>query len=323
MDGATLTRAITPRDDSDSDRGWLNRAVCRDEDPELFFPVARSAAKEAREVAQRQTQLARQVCARCPAREPCLDDALTSGQDYGIWGGMDEEERRAISRRRVAANGRVGDDDSTVYTATQTATILDVSQDTLSSWARAGKIRVLGVINGRRMYSGGEIRRMIEKLGKEALMPVKDRGPIRAGEHRTGEPLTDFEIELLRAVAEGLEPAAVNARLGISGPDSAREHFRAIAKKLGARSWVNAVALAKQGGYRLFPVSDSPAAEVPSAFVLEPWVKGWAVVDAEDVCQSEFEAMRRCTRLSRTEGGRTFAVFALVDPRAVEAVGAG
>ena len=37
-----------------------------------------------------------QLCAGCPVRRPCLRYALSTGQEFGIWGGYDESERRAL-----------------------------------------------------------------------------------------------------------------------------------------------------------------------------------------------------------------------------------
>ncbi|HLS13993.1 MAG TPA: WhiB family transcriptional regulator, partial [Beutenbergiaceae bacterium] len=35
--------------------------------------------------------------------ETCLKWALESGQDAGVWGGMSEDERRALKRRTARA----------------------------------------------------------------------------------------------------------------------------------------------------------------------------------------------------------------------------
>lgn len=70
------------------------RGACRTEDPELFYPVGGS--KEVRE----QEQAAKQVCARCPVREMCLQWALDTWQDDGVLGGLTEQERRAVHGRR-------------------------------------------------------------------------------------------------------------------------------------------------------------------------------------------------------------------------------
>lgn len=72
---------------------WRHRAICRDEDPELFFPVGTSGP------ALLQIAEAKTVCRRCPVVTECLTWALESGQDAGVWGGMSEDERRALKRQ--------------------------------------------------------------------------------------------------------------------------------------------------------------------------------------------------------------------------------
>ena len=74
---------------------WRHKAICRDEDPELFFPVGNSGPALA------QIAEAKIVCNRCPVTAECLTWALESGQDAGVWGGMSEDERRALKRRRA------------------------------------------------------------------------------------------------------------------------------------------------------------------------------------------------------------------------------
>ncbi|CAD67299.1 putative WhiB-family regulator [Tropheryma whipplei TW08/27] len=61
--------------------------------PELFFPVGNTGA------ALEQIQRAKAVCARCTVANSCLQFALETNQDSGIWGGLSEEERRALKRR--------------------------------------------------------------------------------------------------------------------------------------------------------------------------------------------------------------------------------
>ena len=76
---------------------WRHDALCRDEDPELFFPIG-TAGPAATQVAA-----AKLVCQRCPVVEPCLTWALETGQDAGVWGATSEDERRALKRRDVRA----------------------------------------------------------------------------------------------------------------------------------------------------------------------------------------------------------------------------
>ena len=80
-----------------ADYEWRDDAICRDTDPELFFPVGTTGN------ALYQIDRAKQVCTECTVSEQCLDFALDTNQDSGIWGGLTEEERRVIRRRRVAA----------------------------------------------------------------------------------------------------------------------------------------------------------------------------------------------------------------------------
>ena len=75
---------------------WRNRAACRTEDPDLFFPIGASGP------ALLQTEQAKAVCRRCPVREQCLQWALDTGQSIGVWGGTSETERRALKRRITA-----------------------------------------------------------------------------------------------------------------------------------------------------------------------------------------------------------------------------
>ncbi|MFW6203793.1 MAG: WhiB family transcriptional regulator [Actinomycetota bacterium] len=79
---------------------WRHRAACRDEDPELFFPIGTTGP------ALLQIEEAKTVCRRCDVREQCLQFALETGQDAGVWGGLSEDERRALKRRRARQRAR-------------------------------------------------------------------------------------------------------------------------------------------------------------------------------------------------------------------------
>lgn len=85
---------------ADADNDWRDQSACRDTDPDLFFPVGTTGP------AIEQIDNAKAVCDRCEVRQPCLDFALTSNQDSGIWGGTSEEERRKLRRQWLAARRR-------------------------------------------------------------------------------------------------------------------------------------------------------------------------------------------------------------------------
>lgn len=78
---------------------WRQRAACIDEDPELFFPVGTTGP------ALDQLERAKAVCRRCQVVDQCLEWALSTNQDAGVWGGMSEEERRSL--RRARGRGRM------------------------------------------------------------------------------------------------------------------------------------------------------------------------------------------------------------------------
>lgn len=68
----------------------FRRAACRDEDPELFFPVGTAGPALTQEAA------AKAVCRRCPEMTACLLWALETCQPHGVWGGTSEDERRLL-----------------------------------------------------------------------------------------------------------------------------------------------------------------------------------------------------------------------------------
>jgi WhiB family transcriptional regulator, redox-sensing transcriptional regulator len=76
---------------------WRHLAACREEDPELFFPIGTTGP------ALLQIEEAKAVCHSCSVLDDCLSWAMESGQDSGVWGGLSEEERFALKRRGVRA----------------------------------------------------------------------------------------------------------------------------------------------------------------------------------------------------------------------------
>jgi len=69
---------------------WSDQAACLSAEPEQFFPVGGAAA------ARFETAAAKQVCGRCAVMAACRDYALATRQPFGVWGGLDEEERRTL-----------------------------------------------------------------------------------------------------------------------------------------------------------------------------------------------------------------------------------
>jgi WhiB family redox-sensing transcriptional regulator len=75
------------------DTVWMAEGKCREIPPAVFFPNDGVGV-----------EVARRICADCPVKSPCLEYALRSRIDHGVWGGTSERERRRIARsRRLSA----------------------------------------------------------------------------------------------------------------------------------------------------------------------------------------------------------------------------
>ena len=71
------------------DRSWQDRANCLGVDPDLFFPSGERRPRGERGVP------------RVRGSVECLEYALVNGEKFGIWGGLEERQRRRIRRQRA------------------------------------------------------------------------------------------------------------------------------------------------------------------------------------------------------------------------------
>ncbi len=78
----------------DREMQWLDRAACRDHNPELFFPMSAVGPGRA------QAEDAKRVCRTCPVLAECLEWAIASAIPFGVLGGLSEEERKTLMSRR-------------------------------------------------------------------------------------------------------------------------------------------------------------------------------------------------------------------------------
>jgi len=70
-------------------------AACRDDDPEVWFPTSMASPEVVDPL--------REVCWPCPRRDDCLAYAIEHREDFGIWGGMTDSQRRRIRAGRTTA----------------------------------------------------------------------------------------------------------------------------------------------------------------------------------------------------------------------------
>ncbi|MDO1486022.1 WhiB family transcriptional regulator [Rhodococcus rhodochrous] len=73
---------------------WWDNAACR------FFGPAPFFAPDDETPAQRagRERTAKLICSACPVRWTCLQQALTTGEHHGVWGGTTEHERKRLAR---------------------------------------------------------------------------------------------------------------------------------------------------------------------------------------------------------------------------------
>ncbi len=81
---------------------WQLSAACRGEDSAYFFAPSyfeKRHEKDAREA------VAKAICQTCPVLEECREFALRARESHGIWGGLNEMERRAFLREHRSQAG--------------------------------------------------------------------------------------------------------------------------------------------------------------------------------------------------------------------------
>jgi WhiB family transcriptional regulator, redox-sensing transcriptional regulator len=64
--------------------------LCIQFDPETFFPENGATSRAAK-----------RICQQCAVREECLTIALKNHEQFGIWGGLTDRERRKLLKRAV------------------------------------------------------------------------------------------------------------------------------------------------------------------------------------------------------------------------------
>jgi len=75
---------------------WQARAACRGPQAAVFFPPTHAERKE--DKAAREAR-AKEICASCTVKGACLEYAIRIREPHGIWGGLNELERKQLSER--------------------------------------------------------------------------------------------------------------------------------------------------------------------------------------------------------------------------------
>lgn len=89
------------RDEQYEGFSWLQDAACKGEHTAAFFPPAHFERKELRLARERH---AKAICAQCEVATECLDYAIRTREPHGVWGGLNEVERRQLIDGQLAAD---------------------------------------------------------------------------------------------------------------------------------------------------------------------------------------------------------------------------
>ena len=68
---------------------WADNAACKDAPTSWFYP--RFGSRNTGEKSK--IMNAKKLCSSCPVKRECLEWALESGEEDGIWGGFEPKER--------------------------------------------------------------------------------------------------------------------------------------------------------------------------------------------------------------------------------------
>ena len=90
---------LTVDDIAPATETWVALAPCRGADA-LFYPPLRGESATAR---KRREDQAKEICSRCPVQADCLQYSLRARQRLGIWGGLNEKERRLQTRATIVS----------------------------------------------------------------------------------------------------------------------------------------------------------------------------------------------------------------------------
>jgi WhiB family redox-sensing transcriptional regulator len=73
------------------DEVWQLKAACRGPQAEVFFPPSHFEREDR----------AKGICKTCSVRQPCLAYAIRIREPHGIWGGLNEVERKQYVAQRA------------------------------------------------------------------------------------------------------------------------------------------------------------------------------------------------------------------------------
>lgn len=79
-------------------QAWQAHAACRGPQSAMFFPPSHFERRDEKDLREAN---AKAICATCAVRRDCLDYAVQIREPHGIWGGLNETERRLVLARQA------------------------------------------------------------------------------------------------------------------------------------------------------------------------------------------------------------------------------
>jgi hypothetical protein len=186
----------------------MNRLPCQQADPDLFFAEPGTA----------DCALAKQLCATCPIRVRCAEDAATRQEPYGVFGGLDETERQTASLWTTRSAGGHDEEDRALI-ADRRRLIADLADDGVTVEVIAAHLGVTASI----------VRCDLSRLRRQATL---DRYPttaerIEAAARGEDVTLTHPErAQVADTLDDGTRSVRLVARLAQVSPSTIRARRR-------------------------------------------------------------------------------------------------
>lgn len=73
------------------DESWMSKRACDNETADMFHPEGYGSDRTMAEAVK--------ICAGCPVRLNCLDYAIRTDDQWGVFGGLTPDERRALNKQ--------------------------------------------------------------------------------------------------------------------------------------------------------------------------------------------------------------------------------
>lgn len=74
---------------------WMTSGVCRSTDPEMFYPEP-GDLRGLRDAKRQCNGWDKRDMAPCPVRDQCIRYAIANDEQWGVWGGYSERDRRRL-----------------------------------------------------------------------------------------------------------------------------------------------------------------------------------------------------------------------------------